>query len=135
MAKVVLTNQLTVTVNGTDLSSHVAAFTVNVSADAVEANNFNTIYRERLMGLRDGEVTISFHSDYTTGSVNKTLGTLFSAGSYATVVASGTLGGTSVAGTAVCLPISLTPIGAAIGDLMVQDVTWPTVGSVLGWGL
>jgi hypothetical protein len=135
MAKVVLTNQLTLTVNGTDLSDHVAAFTVNVSADAVESNNFNTQYRERLMGLRDGEVTISFHNDYVTGSVNRTLGTLFTAGSYATVVATGTLGGTSVAGTAVCLPTSLTPIGAAIGDLMVMDVTWPTVGSVTGWGL
>ena len=135
MAKVVLTNQLTVTVNGTDLSDHVAAFTINVSADAVEANNFNTTYRTRLMGLRDGEVTISFHADYATGSVNKTLGTLFSAGSYATVVASGTLGGTSVAGTAIALPVSMTAIGAAIGDLMVMDVTWPTVGSVTGFGL
>ena len=135
MAKVVLTDQLTVTVNGTDLSTHVAAFTVNVSAAEVSSNSFGSNYQQRLMGLRDGSVSISFHSDYTNSSVNKTLGALFSAGSYATVVASGTLGGTAVAGTAVCLPLQLTPIGAAIGDLMVQDVTWPTVGTVTGWGL
>ena len=135
MAKVVLTNQLTISVNGTDLSDHVAAFTVNVTADAVESNNFNTQYRERIFGLRDGEATISFHNDYVTGSVNKVLGALFTSGANATVVATGNLGGTTVAGTAVCLPVSLTPIGAAIGDLMVMDVTWPTVGSVTGWGL
>ena len=135
MAKVVLTNQLTVTINGTDLSDHVAAITVDVSADAVESTNFASNYRERLLGLRDGEVSISFHSDYGASSVNRTLGALFTAGSYATVVASGTLGGTAVAGTAVCLPVQLTPIGGAVGDLMTQDVTWPTVGTVTGWGL
>jgi hypothetical protein len=135
MAKVVLTDQLTVTINSTDLSSHVAAFTVNVEAAEVETTAFGNSYRQRLLGLRDGSVSISFHNDYTTGSVNRTLGALFSAGSLATVVASGTLGGTAVAGTAVCLPTQLTPIGAAIGDLMVMDVTWPTVGSVTGFGL
>ena len=135
MAKVVLTNQLTVTVNGTDLSDHVAGLTVNVTAEEADSTNFGSNYRERLLGLRDGSVSISFHSDYASGSVNRTLGTLFSAGSYATVIATGTLGGTSVAGTAVCLPVQLTPMGGAIGDLMTQDVTWPTVGSVIGWGL
>lgn len=135
MAKVILTDQLTVTVNGTNLSDHVAALTINVSADSVESTAFGSKYRERLVGLRDGEVSISFHTDYAASSVNATLGALFSAGSYATVVASGTLGGTSVSGTAVCLPIQLTPMGGAIGDLMTQDVTWPTVGTVTGWGL
>jgi len=135
MAKAVLTNQLSVTVNGTDLSSHVAALTVNVTAEEADTTNFGSNYRERLLGLRDGSVTLSFHSDYTTNSVNRTLGTLFTAGANATVVASGTVGGTAVSGTAVCLPVQLTPIGGAIGDLMTQDVTWPTVGSVVGWGL
>lgn len=135
MAKVVLTNQLTVTVNGVNLSDHVAALTVNVTAAEVESTNFGSNYRERELGLRDGSVSISFHTDYATGSTNKTLGALFTNGSYATVVASGTLGGTSVAGTAVCLVTSLTPMGAAIGDLMVQEVQWPTVGTVTGWGL
>lgn len=133
MAKVVLTNQLTVTINGTDLSDHIAAFTINVESAEVETSAFGNIWRTRVGGLKSGSATISFHTDYAASSVNATIGPLL--GSYATVVASGTLGGTAVAGTAVCFVASLTPIGAAIGDLMVQDVTWPTSGTVSGWGL
>jgi len=135
MAKVVLTDQLTVTVNGTDLSNHVASFSVEVSAEEKDSTNFGSRYRESLLGLRSGTASIAFHTDYTTGSVNKTLGPLFTNGSYATIVATGNLGGTTVAGTVVCNVTSLTPIGGAVGDLMTQDVSWPTVGSVVGWGL
>lgn len=133
MAKVVLTNQLTVTVNGTNLSDHVAAITVNVESTEVETSAFGNIWRTRVGGLKSGSVALSFHTDYAAGSVNAVLGPLL--GSEGTVVASGTLGGTPVAGTAVCLVTSLTPIGGAIGDLMTQDVTWPTSGTVSGWGL
>lgn len=135
MAKVVLTDQLTITVNGTDLSNHVASFSVEVAAEEKDSTNFGSRYRESLLGLRSGTASISFHTDYTTGSVNRTLGPLFTNGSYATVAASGSLGGTTVAGTVVCNVTSLTPIGGAVGDLMTQDVSWPTVGSVVGWGL
>jgi len=133
MAKVVLSDQLNVSVNGTDLSTHVAAITVTVSAEERDSSNFNSNYRERITGLKDGSVSISFHSDYSPSSVNATIGPLLA--SYATVVASGTLGGVSTSGTAVCLVTSLQPIGGAVGDLMTQDVTWPTSGTVAGWGL
>ena len=133
MAKVVLTNQLTVTVNGVNLSDHVAAFSVAVESAEVEDTALGSGWRTRLGGLKSGSVSISFHTDYTASSVNATLGPLL--GSLGTVVASGTLGGTTVAGTAVCLIQSLTPIGGAIGDLMTQDVTWVTSGTVSGWGL
>ncbi len=135
MAKVVLTDQLTITVNGTDLSNHVASFSVEVAAEEKDSTNFGSRYRESLLGLRSGTASISFHTDYATGSVNRTLGPLFTNGSYATVVASGSLGGTTVAGTVVCNVTSLTSIGGAVGDLMTQDVSWPTVGWVVGWGL
>jgi hypothetical protein len=91
MAKVVLSDQLNVLVNGIDLSTHVAAITVTVSAEERDSSNFNSNYRERITGLKDGSVSISFHSDYASQSVNATIGPLLA--SYATVVASGTLGG------------------------------------------
>lgn len=135
MSKVVITDQPTVTVNGTNLSSHVAALTVEVTAEEKDATAFGSKYRQPMLGLRSGSVTISFHTDYASGSVNATLGALFSAGTNGTVVASGSFGGETVAGTAVCLITSLTPFGGAVGDLMTQDVTWPTVGTVTGFGL
>ena len=133
MAKVVLTNQLTLTINGTNLADHVAAFTVNVEAAEVSTTSFGQGWTTNTGGMKSGSVTLSFHTDYVASNVNATIGPLL--GSYATVVASGTLGGTAVAGTAVCLVTSRTPIGGAVGDLMVQDVTWPTSGTVSGWGL
>lgn len=133
MAKVVLTNQLAVSINGADLSSHVAAFTVTAESAEVETSSFGNSWTTRVGGLKSGSVAISFHADFAASSVNPTLGALL--GSYATVVASGTLGGTTVAGTALCLVTSITPIGGALGDLMVQDVQWPTSGTVTGWGL
>lgn len=134
-APIILTDQLTVTVNSVDFTDHCAAFTVQVTAADVAANTLGSQYGKSHNGLKDGTVTLSLQSDYAAGSVNKTIGPLFTANAYATVVASGTLGGTAVSGTAICRVNSVTPIGGAVGDLMTQDLTWPTVGSVTGWGL
>ena len=43
--------------------------------------------------------------------------------------------GSVAAGTAVCYVNSVTPIGGALGDLAVMNVSWPTSGTVAGWGL
>lgn len=133
MAKVVLTNQLSIKINGTELADHISQFKITVNSNPVVTNALGSIWEERVGGLKSGQVTLSFQTDYTASSVNATIGPLL--GSYATVVASGTLGGTAVAGTAVCFVSSLDPIGGAVGDLMTQDVTWDTHGTVTGFGL
>ena len=48
---------------------------------------------------------------------------------------SGTLGAVATSGTAVCYVSSVNPIGGAVGDLAVQNLSWPTSGTVTGWGL
>ena len=124
---------LTVTINGTDLSDHVSEISVEVRQPEVDTTAFGTGARTYVSGIKEGTLTITMQSDYASSSVNRTVGPLL--GSYATVVASGTLGGTAVAGTAVAYVSSVTPIGGAIGDLAVQNLTWPTNGTVVGWGL
>ena len=132
MAKFVMLNP-TITVAGANLSTHVAAITVTTDAAEVATTAFGNTWVTSVGGLKSGSVAISFHTDYAAGLTNATLGPLL--GSYGTVVASGTLGGVATSGTAVCLITTLTPIGGAVGDLATQDVTWPTSGTVTGFGL
>jgi hypothetical protein len=132
MAKFVM-KDLTVSINGTDLSDHVTEISVEVRQPEVDTTAFGTGARTYVSGIKEGSLTVSFQSDFVTGSVNKTVGPLL--GSFATVVASGTLGGTAASGTAVCYVNSVQPIGGAIGDLAVQNLTWPTNGTVVGWGM
>ena len=131
MAVVVFLNP-SISINGTALSDHVTAFTLTVEAADVETTAFGTGWRSRKGGLKDGSVQIDFNQDFAASSVNATIAPLL--GSYATVVASDTTSGTC-AGTAVCLVTSVTPLGGAVGDLLTQSVTWPTSGTVTGFGL
>lgn len=132
MAKFVMKNA-TVTVNGTDISTHVAELSVEVRQPEVDTTAFGTGSRTYVSGIKEGTVTLSLHQDFAASSVNTVFNPLL--GSYATVVASGTFGGTAVAGTAVCYVNSVTPFGGAIGDLAVMNLSLPTNGTVTGWGL
>lgn len=133
MPNFVITNQLAVTINSTAITSDVTAFSVEVSAGEQDSSTFGNGWRTRLASLKEGSVTLSFNQNYSTSQASAIVNPLL--GSYATVVASGTLGGTAVAGTAVCLVTNVQPVGGAVGDISVQQLTWPTSGTVTGWGL
>lgn len=133
MANFIITNQLSVSINGTNVSSDVTAFAVEGTAATQDKPSFGNTWMERLFGLKDAQVTISFNQNYATSGASAVVNPLL--GSYATVVASGTLGGTAVAGTAVCAVSTVQPIGGAVGDISVQNLTWPTHGTVTGFGL
>ena len=132
MAKFVMKNAL-ITINGVDLSDHVAEISVETRQPEVDTSALGTGWRTFVSGLKEGTVTLSLHSDFAASNVNTIINPLL--GSYATVIASGTFGGAATSGTAVCYVNSVTPIGGAIGDLAVQNVTWPTSGTVTGWSL
>jgi hypothetical protein len=59
MAKVVLTNQLTVTVNGAALTDHIAAITIQTDAVEVPTTAFGSGWVTNAGGLKSGTVTIS----------------------------------------------------------------------------
>lgn len=132
MAKFVMKN-LTVSVAGVDLSDHVAEISVEARQPEVDSSAFGTGWRTFVSGLKEGTITLTMHADYAASNVNATINPLL--GSYATVIASGTLGGVATSGTAVAYVSTVTPIGGALGDLAVQNLTWPTSGTVTGWGL
>lgn len=124
MAKLV-TNNYTITVNGTDFSDHLAACEFSVSVDEQETTAFGSGYRSRIGSLKDASVTLSWHQDFGAASVDATLFPLI--GSYATVVAkptNGSVSSTNPSYTGVFLVSGYSPINGSVGDLATFDTTW-----------
>jgi len=128
MAKFVATDIRT-TINGVDFSDHLAAVTIDVTADEVETTAFGTGWRSRVGGLKDGSITLDFHQDFATtgsGAVDQTIWANFV--SFATVVVtptSGTVSATNPSISGIYLVSQMTPIASTVGDLATQSVTWP----------
>lgn len=72
MAKVVL-KDCYIVINGTNLSDHVDAVTLTLSKDAVETTSFSGGGRERIAGLKDDTVELTFQSDFDASSVDDVL--------------------------------------------------------------
>lgn len=68
MAKQVLTNvNVTFGTAATDISSYVAAVTLNLTAAEIATTNFGSSGAvTRIQGLKDHSVTIDLHQDYPT---------------------------------------------------------------------
>lgn len=132
MAKFIATGTK-VTFNGTDLSSSCARAELVINAAEVSTTDFGSSgWTEVIGGLKSGQVSLDFHSDYGVGAVS----TLFQplVGTIGTVVliaANGTAASaTTPAYTATVLVNSFTPVSGAVGDLSTFSVTFPTTGAV-----
>jgi len=122
-----------VTFNGSDLSSSCARAELVINAAEVSTTDFGSAgWTEVIGGLKSGQVSLDFHSDYGVGAVS----TLFQplVGTIGTVVliaANGTAASaTTPAYTATVLINSFTPVSGAVGDLSTFSVTFPTTGAV-----
>lgn len=131
MARIVLTNAY-VTVNSVDVSDHVASVTLNSSIDVVETTAFGTSgARSRVGGLADNSITLEFHQDYASSSIEATIYPLL--GSTTTVVVKpngGTTSATNPSYTGTALVSEWTPLNGAVGELATASVTWPISGAI-----
>jgi hypothetical protein len=132
MAKFVVTGTK-VTFNGTDLSSSCARAELVINAAEVDVTDFGSNgWTEVIGGLKSGQVSLDFHSDFGVGAVS----TLFAdkVGTIGTVVliaANGTAPSAATpAYTATVMVNSFTPVAGAVGDLSTFSVTFPTSGAV-----
>jgi hypothetical protein len=131
MAKYVATDH-TITINGSSFGTSIQSVDLAFTADELETTAFGGTWRERVVGLKTGSITINFFQDFqaTTG-VDAVLYPLF--GSNATVVikpTSGTTGTSNPAYTAVCTVSQYQPFASSVGDIATVSVTWPTTGTV-----
>ena len=127
MAKFVATDVKT-SINGQDFSDHIAAVTLDISADEIETTAFGGGWRSRIAGLKDASITLDFHQDFATsgsGAVDETIWNNF--GSLATVVVvptSGSVNSTNPSYSGIFVVSQTQPIASTVGDLATMSVTW-----------
>jgi len=130
MAKLVLTNA-SVTLNGTDISTDVAAITLSTSAAEVPTTSFGSGGAvTRVAGLIDNSVTLSLHNEYSSleGLIYPLVGS-----TAVTIVIKASTAAVSTANpsfTASVLITEWTPVNGAVGELNTADVTWPISGTI-----
>ena len=121
-----------VTINGTDFSSSINSVDLSIESADVETTAFGSTFTTRVGGLKSASITLDFHQDFGSGSVDSVLFPLLN--SLATVVlvpTSGTVSATNPSYTAICLVNQYQPFASAVGDLATLSVTWPTSGTVV----
>lgn len=132
MAKFIATGTK-VTLNGTDISSSCARAELVINAAEVSTTDFGSSgWTEVIGGLKSGQVSLDFHSDFGAGGVSSLFKDLVGTiGTVVIVTANGTAAsGTTPAYTATVLVNSFTPVSGAVGDLSTFSVTFPTTGAV-----
>jgi hypothetical protein len=120
-----------ISIAGTDFSDSIAALTLDISRESLEITAFGDAARRYIGGLQDSSVTISFHQDFASGSVDSTV---FSnlGGTVAIVVkpTSAAVSATNPSYSFNALVVQSTPFSSNVGDLATMDVTWPVDGAI-----
>jgi predicted secreted protein len=131
MPKFVATD-VSVTLNGTAISSNLNGIELALSANEVETTSFGDAgWKTVTGGIKSGSVRFDFMQDFGAGAVDALLYPLFNTN--ATVVikpTSSTVSATNPAYTAVVLVNSYTPLSASTGDLVSFSITLPTTGAI-----
>lgn len=135
MARLVLTN-VNVTVAGVDLSDHIASVTLGSTYDVVETTafadgNVPQAAKNRIAGLVDNSVTLEFHQDFASASVEATIYPLL--GTIAAMEVQPVNAAISVDSplyTFNALISEWTPLNGAVGELATASVTWPISGQI-----
>lgn len=131
MARLVLTNAY-VTINGVNLSDHIASITLTTTDDVVDTTAFSsTAARTRVAGLADNSVALEFHQDYATSSVEATIYPLLGSTTAVVVKPNGsTTAADNPSYTFTALISEWTPLAGAVGELATASVTWPISGAI-----
>jgi hypothetical protein len=131
MARLVLTNAY-VTINGVNLSDHIASITLTTTEDVIDTTGFSsTAARTRVAGLADNSVALEFHQDYATSSVEATIYPLVGTTTAVVVKPNGsTTAADNPSYSFTALVSEWTPLGGAVGELATASVTWPISGAI-----
>jgi hypothetical protein len=124
-------NDASVTINSVDLSDHIAQISFTESAAELDTTAMGDANVTRIGGLKDGSVTIEFHSDFASSEVYATLNPLL--GTTTTVLVLPTtdpVAATNPSKSVSCLVTEVPFVDHAVGDLATISVTWPFSGVV-----
>ncbi len=132
MAKFVLKNPYTL-VNGVDLSPFVKSVSFELMADEVDTTTASaTGSKSRLVGLKDGKVSITFLQDYAASTVDPTLWGIWNAGNPVTVEVRADAAARSATNPAwsgsFILP-NYSPLGGSVGQAVETQVEFLANGA------
>jgi hypothetical protein len=135
---IVMSNDVSLTVNGVDLSDHVREVRVTMSAEDLDATAMGAQSRAHAVGLRDDRMEVTFLQDYATSKVDATLSPLVSSSTAFTVTAKPTSSAVSTTNpsyTMSALLFDYNPIDASVGEISMPEVTFlPAPGSKITRG-
>ena len=130
MARIVLTNAY-VLFGSTDISDHVSSISISSNYDIVETTAFGQTAKTRVAGLADNSVTLEFHQDYATSSVEQTIyPTLGTAVTIAVKPANATTTAINPQYSFSAVVSEWTPLNGAVGELASASVSWPISGVI-----
>ena len=130
MARIVLTNAV-VKINSVDLSDHVASVELAQEVEEVETTACGDTARTRTGGLANNSLSLDFHQDFASASVDDTLNALVGGTASFEILPNGTaVGATNPKYTGTVLLTEWTPVSGAIGELATASITWPISGAV-----
>lgn len=131
MPKVVATSTV-VKIGGVDLSQYVASVNLTTNVNEVTTTNFGSSGNtERVGGLKDSSLQISFMQDFAAGAVEATIYPLIGSTAAFVVNPSATAASSTAPNyTGTVLVTSWSPVAGAVGELLTADVTWPITGAV-----
>jgi hypothetical protein len=131
MARIVLTNASVIFGTSNDLSDHIASVSISTTHDIIETTSFGNTAKTRIAGLADNSVTLEFHQDFASGSVESIVYPLL--GTAVTIkvkpVAT-TVAATNPQYAFSALITEWTPLSASVGELLSASVTWPISGAI-----
>lgn len=131
MARIVLTDVQVLINTSTDISDHVASVTLNSTVNEVQTTAMGNTAITRVGGLLDNSVTLEFHQDFATSSIEAIVYPLI--GTVTTMKIKPTSSATSTSNPQYvfsALVSEWTPISGAVGELSTASVTWPISGTI-----
>lgn len=126
MAKQILTD-VSVVLNGVDLSDHVSKVTVDEKKNTVDVTSMGATATEYLLGLGDATIAVDFFQDFSAGSVDATLEPLYSSGSVFPIVVkptSAAISATNPSYSGSFILPEYVPLDAQVGAASTMSVTF-----------
>lgn len=129
---IVMSNDVSLTVGGTDLSDNVQSIVVSQDAEDLDGTGMGASSRAHVRGLRDDRIEVTFLQDFAASQVDATLSALYTSTGFAIVVkpTSDAVSSTNPSFTMTGILLNYQPINATVGEISTPQVTFvPAPGS------
>lgn len=128
MAKQLLGPRTRITVNAVDLSDHCTSINLNDETEEQDVTGMGVQYREMADSLKTASLETTFIQDYSSGSVDATIGAIYSGTTSGTLKVTPDTSGT-VTYTLIGRPNSYNPVSGGPGEASTITTTWSNRGT------